>query len=141
MGITDINSSEDESYNNNMLISKSNRNKTPSGRNSPSGNSLGSISDSATPTTAPSTDPSNNNSSSHNQQQHIFIGGDLDSLKREKNELHALLRNFERQFYDQHRRQVESFADIRPVANQYRRYKEIKRQIATLTSSPSSSSN
>ena len=31
--INDVNTSEDESYNNNMLISKRNRNKTPSGRN------------------------------------------------------------------------------------------------------------
>ena len=30
---TDVNTSKDESYNNNMLTSKSNRNKTPSGRN------------------------------------------------------------------------------------------------------------
>lgn len=57
---------------------------------------------------------------------------DLASLKAEKTQLHQMLRSYERDFFREHRRQVSSFADIRPVANQYRRYKEIKKAIAAL---------
>lgn len=57
---------------------------------------------------------------------------DLASLKSEKSRLHQMLRSFERDFFRENQRQVQSFADIRPVASQYRRYKEIKRAIAAL---------
>jgi len=57
---------------------------------------------------------------------------DLATLKAEKSRLHQMLRSFERDFYRENQRQVQSFADIRPVASQYRRYKEIKRAIAAL---------
>lgn len=57
---------------------------------------------------------------------------DLASLKAEKTQLHQMLRAYEKDFFRDHRRQVSSFADIRPVANQYRRYKEIKKAIASL---------
>jgi len=57
---------------------------------------------------------------------------DLTQLRAEKSELHHMLRQYEREFYNEQGRQVSSFSDIRPVANQYRRYKEIKRAIAAL---------
>lgn len=60
---------------------------------------------------------------------------DLASLKKEKATLHQMLRSYEKDFFKQHKRQVSSFADIRPVAAQYRRYKEIKKAIAQKSSS------
>ena len=57
---------------------------------------------------------------------------DLAALKAEKSRLHQMLRSYERDFFREHNRQVSSFADIRPVAAQYRRYKEIKKSIAAL---------
>jgi len=60
---------------------------------------------------------------------------DLSALKAEKQRLHQMLRSYEKDFYGQHKRQVASFADIRPVASQYRRYKEIKKAIAALQQS------
>ena len=57
-------------------------------------------------------------------------GQDLASLKAEKATLHQTLRSYEKDFHKRHGRQVSSFADIRPVAGQYRRYKEIKRAIS-----------
>lgn len=59
-------------------------------------------------------------------------GGDLAALRAEKQNLHAMLRSYERDFFRENRRQVSSFADIRPVASQYRRYKEIKRAMAAI---------
>ncbi|KAL9184128.1 hypothetical protein ACHAXT_002214 [Thalassiosira profunda] len=59
---------------------------------------------------------------------------DLASLKAEKATLHQMLRSYEKDFFRQHKRQVSSFADIRPVASQYRRYKEIKKLIASKSS-------
>ena len=64
---------------------------------------------------------------------------DLTALKAEKQNLHTMLRSFEKDFFRENRRQVSSFADIRPVASQYRRYKEIKKQIASLQQQSSSS--
>jgi hypothetical protein len=57
---------------------------------------------------------------------------DLAALKTEKGKLHQMLRSYEKDFFKEHKRQVSSFADIKPVASQYRRYKEIKKAIATL---------
>ena len=57
---------------------------------------------------------------------------DLSALKAEKVQLHQMLRAYEKDFFREHRRQVSSFADIQPVASQYRRYKEIKKAIAAL---------
>jgi hypothetical protein len=62
------------------------------------------------------------------------VTNDLVALKAEKATLHQALRSYERDFFRQHNRQVSSFADIRPVASQYRRYKEIKRAIAQRSS-------
>lgn len=64
-----------------------------------------------------------------------MVSQDLASLKAEKATLHQMLRSYEKDFYRQHKRQVSSFADIRPVAQQYRRYKEIKKEIARKSSS------
>lgn len=55
---------------------------------------------------------------------------DLAALKVEKGKLHQMLRSYEKDFFKEHKRQVSSFADIKPVASQYRRYKEIKKAIA-----------
>ena len=60
---------------------------------------------------------------------------DLAALKAEKVHLHQMLRSYEKDFYKEHKRQVSSFADIKPVASQYRRYKEIKKSIAALQGS------
>lgn len=57
---------------------------------------------------------------------------DLAALKAEKSKLHQMLRSYEKDFFKEHRRQVSSFQDIRPVASQYRRYKDIKKAIAAL---------
>ena len=66
---------------------------------------------------------------------------DLIALKAEKQNLHTMLRSFEKDFFRENRRQVSSFADIRPVASQYRRYKEIKKQIASLQQHNNSSTS
>jgi len=57
---------------------------------------------------------------------------DLAALKAEKTKLHQMLRSYEKDFFKEHKRQVSSFTDIKPVASQYRRYKEIKKAIAAL---------
>jgi len=56
----------------------------------------------------------------------------LAGLKTEKQTLHQMLRSYEKDFFNLHSRQVSCYADIRPVASQYRRYKEIKKQISAL---------
>lgn len=63
------------------------------------------------------------------------ISQDLASLKAEKSQLHQMLRSYEKDFFREHKRQVSSFADIKPVASQYRRYKEIKKAIAAFQES------
>jgi hypothetical protein len=72
------------------------------------------------------------NSGAGGSSSNPLLGQDLISLKAEKQNLHTMLRSFEKDFFRENRRQVSSFADIRPVASQYRRYKEIKKQIASL---------
>lgn len=57
---------------------------------------------------------------------------DLAALRAEKGRLHQMLRSYEKDFFRENQRQVSSFADIRPVASQYRRYKEIKKAIAAI---------
>jgi len=59
-------------------------------------------------------------------------GQDLQALKTEKQHLHAMLRAYERDFFRINNRQVSCYNDIRPVASQYKRYKEIKRSIIAL---------
>lgn len=62
-------------------------------------------------------------------------GQDLQALKTEKQHLHAMLRAYERDFFRINNRQVSCYNDIRPVAPQYKRYKEIKRSILALQQS------
>lgn len=56
----------------------------------------------------------------------------LATLRTEKQTLHQMLRSYEKDFFNLHNRQVSCYADIRPVASQYRRYKEIKKLIQAL---------
>lgn len=79
------------------------------------------------PTIAALPNPSSGGSSNPSQ--------DLQALKAEKSQLHQMLRSYEKDFFKEHKRQVSSFADIKPVASQYRRYKEIKKAIAQLQQS------
>jgi hypothetical protein len=46
-----------------------------------------------------------------------------------------MLRAYERDFFRINNRQVSCYNDIRPVAPQYKRYKEIKRSILALQQS------
>ena len=62
-------------------------------------------------------------------------GQDLQALRTEKQHLHQMLRAYERDFFRINNRQVSSYNDIRPVASQYRRYKEIKKSIVALQQS------
>lgn len=63
----------------------------------------------------------------------IISGGqDLAALKTEKQHLHQMLRAYEKDFFRINNRQVSSYQDIRPVASQYRRYKDIKKSILAL---------
>ena len=62
------------------------------------------------------------------------LSQDLGALKTEKQALHQMLRSYEKDFFKKYNRQVSSYADIRPVASQYRRYKEIKKSIVALQS-------
>ena len=66
---------------------------------------------------------------------------ELEALKMEKNNLHQMLRSYEKEFYKTHNRQVNSYTDIQPVASQYRRYKDIKKAIERITNANTSSSN
>jgi hypothetical protein len=70
--------------------------------------------------------------SMNNSDDIVVLSQDLAALKSEKATLHQMLRTYEKDFLKQHKRQVSSFGDIRPVAGQYRRYKEIKKAIASL---------
>ena len=79
-------------------------------------------------------DDTNTNATSSSSAAEV-ASQDLASLKAEKATLHQMLRSYEKDFFKQHKRQVSSFADIRPVAGQYRRYKEIKKAIAQKSSS------
>jgi len=75
-------------------------------------------------------DDSPNPSQQHDYENHS-MSSDLSHLLNEKQSLHRLLRNYEKDFSRKNGRQVSCFEDIRPVARQYRKYKEIKKAIAT----------
>ena len=75
---------------------------------------------------------SGNNASSSSS----LDGLDLTALRAEKSNLHTMLRSYEKDFFRENNRQVNSFADIQPVASQYRRYKEIKKAIAARQQQP-----
>jgi len=51
-------------------------------------------------------------------------------LRTEKHSLHLSLKKFERDFFARNGRQVSSFDDIKPVAELYRRYKTVKKELA-----------
>jgi len=53
----------------------------------------------------------------------------ITRAKEQKQKLHPILRDFEKEFFREHGRQVSSFADIKPYAREYRRYKELKKII------------
>jgi hypothetical protein len=73
-------------------------------------------------------EPANLSQSDHENHS---ISSDLANLLNEKQSLHRLLRNYEKDFSRKNGRQVSCFEDIRPVARQYRKYKEIKKAIAS----------
>lgn len=103
-------------------------------RLSPSTQSPISNSQSPEGTPSPKNDFINNaNEAPKNSSSDDAIPHDLTSLKAEKATLHQMLRSYEKDFFKQHKRQVSSFSDIKPVAGQYRRYKEIKKAIAQLS--------
>lgn len=56
----------------------------------------------------------------------------LASLKAEKAQLHRMLQAYEEEFYTRNQRQVSSWEDIKPVASQYRRHKDLTKQIAAM---------
>ena len=93
----------------------------------------GSISE-ATPSHSPSNAPRVPNRSSRRQPEPTPVsrGQDLTALKTEKQHLHQMLRAYEKDFFRINNRQVSSYQDIRPVASQYRRYKDIKKSILGL---------
>jgi hypothetical protein len=87
------------------------------------------------PTSTPSGQSRSTRSDSYKRQTSPTgpsSGQDLGALKTEKHALHQMLRSYEKEFYKKYNRQVSSYADIRPVASQYRRYKEIKKLIVAL---------
>jgi hypothetical protein len=56
----------------------------------------------------------------------------LTELNAERRLLHATLKQYERAFQAQHGRQVTRQEDIAPVANEYRRYKDVKALLAAM---------
>ena len=60
-------------------------------------------------------------------QQAAKSAATVPTTGSEKATLHAQLRSYEKEFAKKNGRQVASFADIKPVADLYRRYKEIKK--------------
>ncbi|KAL7487324.1 hypothetical protein ACHAW6_012923 [Cyclotella cf. meneghiniana] len=81
---------------------------------------------------APEIDNLDDAQAAKSNNDELVFSQDLSALKAEKATLHQMLRSYEKDFFKQHKRQVSSFGDIRPVAGQYRRYKEIKKAIASL---------
>jgi len=111
-------------------ITQSTQSTTTMEQHAPSSTIGSSPSTSTTTSTTSNAPPSSLNSTINGYRTPPM---DLAALRAEKHLLHQGLRTYERQFYQEHRRQVSSFADIQPVASQYRRYKEIKRQIAAFS--------
>ncbi|KAG5177567.1 hypothetical protein JKP88DRAFT_226456 [Tribonema minus] len=58
----------------------------------------------------------------------------IEQLKRDKRELHIMLKAYEQEFKAKHGREVSSPADIAPVEAEYQRYKEIKKRLARAAS-------
>lgn len=55
---------------------------------------------------------------------------ELDGLDAEIDALFRVLKTYEEEFALEHGRRVGSFQDIRPVASEYRRYKDMREAIA-----------
>jgi len=74
------------------------------------------------------------------RNDHMFNDGNrmsaninrLEELYAEKKNLYQMLRYNEQKFLKENNRPLSTYDDIKPVASQYRRYKEIKKTIAVL---------
>ena len=77
-------------------------------------------------------------SSTTSSQEEVIISEvsleDLASLKAEKAKLHQMLRSYQKDIFETHKRQVSSAADMRPAATRYCKYKEVKKAIAQKSS-------
>ncbi|CAG9316679.1 unnamed protein product [Blepharisma stoltei] len=58
----------------------------------------------------------------------------LETLRKERSELKAILHNFQLEFSQTNQRKIRYHKDILPVENEYKRYKEVKAEIAKLDS-------
>lgn len=56
----------------------------------------------------------------------------LDVLRKDRSELKQVLHNFQLEFSQTNQRKIRFHKDILPVENEYRRYKEVKAEIAKL---------
>lgn len=56
----------------------------------------------------------------------------IGEMKTEQQALHQMLQSYEADFCKKNSRQVTTYADVKPVAPFYKRYKEIKKEIAAL---------
>jgi hypothetical protein len=93
------------------------------------------------PSNAPRVPSRSNRRQSEPSAVNVPQGQDLAALKTEKQHLHQMLRAYEKDFFRINNRQVSSYQDIRPVASQYRRYKDIKRSIVALQQSSQQSTS
>ena len=57
-------------------------------------------------------------------------GQDTEQLRSERDHLHAKLKQYETDFVATHGREVKTFDDLKPVAQLYRRYLAIKKELA-----------
>lgn len=63
------------------------------------------------------------------------VEASLTQLTRERNSLRERLHRYQHEFYLQNHRRIRYHRDIAPVEGEYRRYKEVKAEIARLESS------
>jgi len=61
----------------------------------------------------------------------------VEQLKKEKKELHNMLKAYEQDFKAKYGREVSSPADIAPVEAEYQRYKDIKKRLSKIITNPS----
>ena len=60
-------------------------------------------------------------------------GGEMERLQEEKRELHGMLKRYEKEFEEREGRRVTNPSDIAPVAQEYERYKQVKKLIDQLS--------
>ena len=122
---------------NKPMVSNPVETNTSNHRNHSSDNSNSNSPVEDSPSNVQSSQSRSSRTDSYNKRQPSQPGSqqDIGALKTEKQALHQMLRSYEKDFYKKYSRQVSSYADIRPVASQYRRYKEIKKQIVALQAS------